>query len=60
MNMRLAAIILLSLFAALQPALAAGYPEAEITNGQITAKMYLPDAKDGYYRSTRTFSTRSP
>jgi hypothetical protein len=53
MNMRLAAIILLSLFAALQPALAAGYPEAEITNGQITAKMYLPDAKNGYYRSTR-------
>ena len=29
------------------------YPEAEITNGILTARMYLPDAERGYYRSTR-------
>ncbi len=28
-------------------------PHAEITNGQIQAKIYLPDAKNGYYRATR-------
>ena len=32
---------------------ATDYPEAEISNGIITAKMYLPDAVNGYYRSTR-------
>jgi hypothetical protein len=32
---------------------AAEFPEARISNGQITAKIYLPDAKNGYYRSTR-------
>ena len=32
---------------------AADLPSAEITNGQIHAKIYLPDAKDGYYRATR-------
>ena len=32
---------------------AADVPHAEITNGQIEAKMYLPDAKNGYYRATR-------
>ncbi len=32
---------------------AAEYPEAEITNGMVTAKMYLPDAENGFYRSTR-------
>jgi hypothetical protein len=38
-----------------QPALslAADYPQSEITNGIITAKLYLPNAKNGYYRSTR-------
>lgn len=34
-------------------ALAADYPQAEISNGQIHAKLYLPDAKTGFYRSTR-------
>jgi hypothetical protein len=34
-------------------AAAADYPEAQISNGLLTAKMYLPDAKNGYYRSTR-------
>jgi hypothetical protein len=32
---------------------AADFPEARIGNGQITARIYLPDAKRGYYRSTR-------
>jgi len=32
---------------------AAGPPEAEISNGQIHAKFYLPDAQAGYYRGTR-------
>ena len=35
------------------PAQVAKYPEAQISNGLLTAKMYLPDAKEGYYRSTR-------
>jgi len=47
------AVVLLSLFISSTPALAAEFPQAEISNGQIAAKMYLPDAKDGYYRSTR-------
>ena len=29
------------------------FPEAEITNKIITAKLYLPDKDNGYYRSTR-------
>ncbi len=32
---------------------AATPPEASISNGQVTAKIYLPDAKNGYYRGTR-------
>lgn len=28
-------------------------PQAMITNGQIRLKLYLPDAKSGYYRGTR-------
>src|SRR3954449_13366897 len=32
---------------------AADFPSAEISNGQIRAKLYLPDAKNGFYRSTR-------
>lgn len=32
---------------------AAANPQTEITNGQIAMKVYLPDAKDGYYRGTR-------
>lgn len=33
--------------------LAADNPQAEITNGPIRAKLYLPDAKTGFYRGTR-------
>ena len=29
------------------------WPQAQITNGDITAKLYLPDAETGYYRGTR-------
>ena len=32
---------------------AAEFPEAVITNGAITAKLYLPDPARGYYRGTR-------
>ena len=46
-------IILLSLAADLPPAPYAGFPSATITNGKLTAKLYLPDAHDGYYRGTR-------
>ena len=28
-------------------------PEAKISNGVITAKLYLPDAEKGYYRGQR-------
>src|SRR3954467_3590313 len=28
-------------------------PEAQISNGEIRAKLYLPDAERGFYRSTR-------
>ena len=33
--------------------LAADPPQAEISNGLVRAKLYLPDAQDGYYRATR-------
>lgn len=33
--------------------MAADYPEAEIANGQIRVRMYLPDVENGYYRGTR-------
>ena len=32
---------------------AADVPTADIANGEITARIYLPDAKAGYYRGTR-------
>ena len=50
---RPAAALLLSLFVSSTPGPAADFPRAEISNGQITAKIYLPDAVNGYYRSTR-------
>lgn len=31
----------------------AQFPQAEISNGQIHAKLYLPDPQNGYYRATR-------
>ena len=44
---------LLSLFLSSALGVAADYPQAEISNGPIKAKVYLPDPKNGYYRSTR-------
>lgn len=35
------------------PSGAENFPTAEITNGAIRAKIYLPDAQKGFYRSTR-------
>jgi hypothetical protein len=32
---------------------AENFPVAEISNGEIKAKVYLPDAQKGFYRSTR-------
>jgi hypothetical protein len=32
---------------------AAEFPQAEISNGQLKVQVYLPDAKNGFYRSTR-------
>ncbi|MGA2149898.1 MAG: hypothetical protein ABSH49_33655 [Bryobacteraceae bacterium] len=32
---------------------AAEFPNAEITNGRIRAKIYLPNEQNGYYRATR-------
>src|SRR5687767_2853137 len=31
----------------------ATFPEATISNGMIVAHLYLPDAKEGYYRGPR-------
>jgi hypothetical protein len=43
--------ILLSVVAATLAA--ADFPQAEISNGSAHAKLYLPDAEQGYYRATR-------
>ena len=32
---------------------AADFPQAEISNGLVRARLYLPDAQQGYYRATR-------
>lgn len=48
-----AATLLLTLSIAAAPLPAADFPQTQISNGQITAKIYLPDPKNGYYRSTR-------
>ena len=45
--------LLLTLILGSPASRAADFPQARISNGQITAKIYLPDAKNGYYRSTR-------
>src|SRR5580658_6425139 len=45
--------ILLTLAVAIAAAHAADPPQAEISNGVLRAKLYLPDAANGYYRATR-------
>jgi hypothetical protein len=51
MNLKyiLAAVILLSLGSRPPDQ----FPQAEITNGLIRARLYLPDSKEGYYRGSR-------
>jgi hypothetical protein len=44
-------ILLASLTISMKPTLEV--PEADITNGLVRAKLYLPDAENGYYRGTR-------
>src|ERR1043165_8110742 len=48
---------ILSLAAAVVAALgtlaAAEFPQADISNGVVKAKLYLPDAQKGYYQGTR-------
>lgn len=48
MNFRLCFGLLLTI-----TCFAADFPEAQISNGTITAKLLLPDAERGYYRGTR-------
>ena len=43
----------LILLAASLPAWPADFPSAELSNGVVTAKFYLPDPERGYYRGTR-------
>jgi hypothetical protein len=50
---RFAVALLMGLLFGSPPGSAAVFPQAQISNGQITAKMYLPDPTNGYYRSTR-------
>ena len=50
---KLLVVLLLSLFICSTPSLATDFPQAEISNGLVTARIYLPDAENGYYRSTR-------
>ena len=44
---------MLGTFAVSAPVQAADFPQASISNGQITATVFLPDPVKGYYRSTR-------
>ena len=46
-------LLLAAVLALLPRARAAQYPEARISNGLVTARLFLPDAQKGYYRSTR-------
>ena len=45
--------ILIAITLASTSLIAADPPQAEISNGTVHAKLYLPDAADGYYRATR-------
>jgi hypothetical protein len=46
-------LLILSLGLALGALMAAEVPQADISNGLVKAKLYLPDAQNGYYRATR-------
>ncbi|MFB3777780.1 MAG: hypothetical protein ACE141_09215 [Bryobacteraceae bacterium] len=45
--------VLVPLVVAAVLAAAADYPQTEISNGEIRARVYLPDPKKGFYTSTR-------
>lgn len=46
-------VCLIAVGLVLSQAVAPEFPQAEISNSQIRAKVYLPDAQSGYYRGTR-------
>jgi hypothetical protein len=46
-------IVLASVVSLGAPLSSADFPQTEIANGVIRAKIYLPDAKNGFYRGTR-------
>jgi hypothetical protein len=46
-------LVLISVAACMALLPAAEFPSAEIANGQIRAKIYLPNEQNGYYRGTR-------
>jgi hypothetical protein len=48
-----ATLVAAALVLAMLPALAQNHPSHQITNGEITALVYLPDAKNGFYKTTR-------
>ena len=52
MTLRQAAVVFVAGLALTREG-AAQFPEAEISNARIRAKLYLPDAQSGYYRATR-------
>jgi hypothetical protein len=55
-DMRLSALVACSVLCGLPVGwalMAADSPQAEITNGQIRVKLYLPDTAKGFYRGTR-------
>ena len=49
-QLNLCSVILMRIMSTLT---ASEFPQAEISNGLVTAKLYLPDAHAGFYRSTR-------
>jgi hypothetical protein len=50
---RSSSVVLALLTASFSCVAAAQHPSATINNGQIKASIYLPDAKNGFYRGTR-------
>ena len=46
-------LLILSFGVALGSLVAAEVPQADISNGLVKAKLYLPDPQQGYYRATR-------
>jgi hypothetical protein len=51
--MRILFLICLTGLSLNTPLAAADFPQAEISNGVVKARLYLPDATAGYYRATR-------